>query len=108
MIHTRVNDAALESLAGLTKLRRLNLDYTAVTDKGMAYLKLLPLAELRLDSAGITDAGAEQLKSMASLKVLNLYHTLVTEDAYRALAAALPQCKIVWDRDSSLPNRRGS
>jgi hypothetical protein len=45
---------------------------------------------------------------MASLKVLNLYHTLVTEDAYRALAAALPQCKIVWDRDSSLPNRRGS
>src|SRR5262249_46471833 len=107
-IHTRFNDAGLEALAGLTKLRRLDLDYTAVTDKGIAHLKSMPLAELRLDSAGITDAGAEQLHCMASLQFLNLYHTLVTEQCYRVLAAALPQCKIVWDRDSSLPNRRGS
>ena len=68
----------------------------------------LPLVELRLDSAAVTDAGAEQLKSISTLKFLNLYHTLVTETGYHDLSASLPGCKIVWDRDSSLPNRRGS
>jgi hypothetical protein len=42
------------------------------------------------------------------LKVLNLYHTLVTEPGYRKLKEALPGCQIIWDRDSSLPTRRGS
>ncbi len=50
----------------------------------------------------------EQLKSVGTLRLVNLYHTLVTENGYRALTQALPACKIVWDRDSSLPNRRGS
>lgn len=41
-----------------------------------------------------------------SLKHVNLYHTLVTEAGVRKLRAALPECKIEWDRDSAMPNRR--
>jgi hypothetical protein len=48
------------------------------------------------------------LGAHGSLTVLNLYHTLVTQKGYDSLRTALPACRIVWDRDSSLPNRRGS
>jgi hypothetical protein len=57
--------------------------------------------------AKITDAGVENLKSMSGLKVLNLYHTLVTEKGLAQLKAALPGCEITFDRDSALPARRG-
>jgi hypothetical protein len=43
---------------------------------------------------------------MTELRALNIYHTLVTENGMAALKAALPDCKIVFDRDSALPNRR--
>jgi hypothetical protein len=46
------------------------------------------------------------LKSMAGLKALNLYHTLVTEKGWQEIKSALPSCEIVFDRDSALPNRR--
>ena len=76
-------------------------------DKGLESLKALPkLRELSLDSTGVTDAGAETLRSLTSLRNLNLYHTLVTEKGLQDLRTALPDCKIVFDRDSALPNRR--
>ena len=64
------------------------------------------MRELSLDSTGVTDKGAPVLKSMAGLKSLNLYHTLVTEKGLQELKSALPTCEIVFDRDSALPNRR--
>jgi len=45
---------------------------------------------------------------MVNLRSLSLYHTLVSEKGYEQLKAALPDCRIVFDRDSSLPNRRKS
>jgi hypothetical protein len=78
-----------------------------VDDKGLESLQSLPrVRELSLDSTNITDTGAALLKSMASLKDLNLYHTLVTEAGMNELRSALPNCEIVFDRDSALPNRR--
>jgi hypothetical protein len=80
-----------------------------VTDAGLRTLASMPsLSELLLDTAGITDAGLEPLRTQANLKVLNLYHTLVTQKGFDSLRSALPACRIIWDRDSSLPNRRGS
>jgi hypothetical protein len=85
----------------------VKLDYTAVDDKGVEFLKTLPeLRELTLDTTNITDKGAQALKSAGGLKSLNLYHTLVTEKGISELKAGLPTCEIVFDRDSSLPNRR--
>ena len=66
------------------------------------------LEELSLDSALITDKGLDHLMNFPKLRVLNLYHTLVTEEAYQKLKANYPQCDIIWDRDSALPNRRRS
>ncbi len=37
-----------------------------------------------------------------------LHHTLVTEKAYEDLKKTLPDCRIIFDRDSALPNRRHS
>ena len=82
---------------------------TAVTDKGIAHLaSLAQLTDLRLDSVTLTDAGVRPLESLGRLKVLNLYHTLVTDKGFEQLKAALPGCKIIWDRESALPIRRGS
>ena len=109
MVKTRVTDKSAPVLAGLTRLASLNLDYTAVTDKGVETLRALPaLRELRLDSATITDASAPVFTAMPGLKFLGIYHTLVTERAHGEIRSALPGCKILWERESSLPNRRGS
>jgi hypothetical protein len=44
---------------------------------------------------------------MSGLKILNLYHTLITEKGVALLKAGLPNCQIIFDRDSALPARRG-
>ena len=107
---TRVTDQGAAAIAALTGLRRLNLDYTTVSDKGVALMaaSLPRLESLLLDSAAITDKAVESFEQMKSLKELNLYHTLVTQAGFDRLKLALPECKIVYDRESSLPNRRRS
>ena len=107
---TRITDDGAATIAQLHMLKRLNLDYTAVSDKGLKTLQaaLPDVVELRLDSSGLTDASTATLGAMQNLQLLNLYHTLVTEKGYETLKQALPHCKIIFDRDSSLPNRRHS
>ncbi|HMY75573.1 MAG TPA: hypothetical protein PLQ88_27380, partial [Blastocatellia bacterium] len=84
-------------------------DYTSMDDATLELLKTLPnLRELRLDNTDISDAGIAALQTMTTLKQLNLYHTMVTEKGHAQLKAALPDCRITFDRDSSLPNRRKS
>ena len=107
-VRTRISAASAATLQAWTKLERLNLDYTTFNDEGVKAISSLPLRELRLDSANITDAGIASLSAMKSLKLVNLYHTLVSEEAHGRLVRALPDTKIIWDRDSKLPNRRGS
>lgn len=107
-VRTRLGPATGDTLKLFTKLERLNLDYTAVNNAVIAQLASLPLRELKLDSTNVTDAAVELLAKMPTLRELNLYHTTVSETAHDKLKQALPQTKIVWDRDSKLPNRRGS
>ena len=95
-------------LSTLRSLVELNLDYTAVDDHALSLLKQLPnLKDLYLDMAKVTDASVDDLVSIPSLQSLNLYHTLVTEKGLARLKAGLPRCGIVFDRDSTLPARRG-
>ena len=85
----------------------MKLDYTSVDDAGLASLQpLTQLRELSLDTVNITDKSVPLLKSFAKLQNLNLYHTYVTDKAELEIQTALPSCKIVYDRDSSLANRR--
>jgi hypothetical protein len=45
---------------------------------------------------------------LGELDYLNLYHTLVSETVFGTLRDALPDCEIVWEKESALPNRRRS
>ena len=72
------------------------------------YEGLKELTELSLDSALVTEKGLDHLTVFPKLRVLNLYHTLVGEQAYQKLKDHYGDCEIIWDRDSALPNRRRS
>ena len=106
MVRTRTTDAGLAHIGAIKSLRRLTLDYTKVTDKGIEALRALPLEELTLDSTDITDKGAEVLAGIRSLKSLDLYHTLISEQCQQRIKSSLPDCSIFWDKDSALPTRR--
>ncbi len=107
-VRTRLAAGAGATLAQWPQLKTLKLDYTTVTDAVLEAITKLPLVDLELDSTNITDSAVTPLAAMKTLRRLNLYHTLISEDAHNRLRKALPQTTIIWDRDSKLPNRRGS
>ena len=57
-------------------------------------------------SADVGDESISVLASMPSLRIVNLYHTLLTETGAKKLKETLPKCQVIWDRDSARPNRR--
>ena len=60
---TKVSDAGLKHLKGLTQLRRLDLDRTKVSDAGLEHLKgLTQLRRLDLGDTKVTDAGVKKLQ----------------------------------------------
>ena len=66
---TQVTDAVLADLKGLTRLQRLRLTATRVTDAGLADLKgLKRLTHLYLCDTGVTDAGLAHLKGLTELQ----------------------------------------
>lgn len=107
VVRTRLGAGAEETLRKMEALTVLKADYTALNDAGLVGLSGT-MEELLLDSTNVTDAGVEALARLKKLRVLNLYHTTVSEAAYERLKKELPGTRIVWDRDSKLPNRRGS
>jgi hypothetical protein len=42
---------------------------------------------------------------MAALESLDLYHTQISEDGVKQLKAALPECRVTWELEST--SRRG-
>ena len=107
LFRTRGNDEGVAALAELKNLSVAKLDYMTLDDKAVPFLQSLPkLRELSLDATSITDQGLQGLQSINGLRALNVYHTLVTEKGMSALRSALPECKVVFDRDSALPTRR--
>jgi internalin A len=76
---SRVSDAGLVHLSGLTQLKRLVLDDTRITDAGLAHLEgLYQLETLTLARTAITDAGLAHLKRLTRLKELDLSGTQST------------------------------
>jgi len=79
---SRVTDAGLRRLAGLTGLEELWLGNTAIGDAGLAHLKNLPqLKKLGLARTSVTDAGLRQLAGLKSLTHLYLDDTKITPAA---------------------------
>mgnify|MGYP002021178816 CR=1 FL=1 len=86
--------AAEESNTGPT---HLDLSGPETTDEVVAEkLKgLTKLEKLFLDSTKITDAGLVHLKGLTNLKGLDLYKTKVTDAGVQELQKALPTCEII-------------
>ena len=77
---TQVTDAGLEHLKDVSQLQYLLLDHTRISDTGLEHLKgLSQLQELRLDGTQVTDAGLEHLKGLRRLQELSLVSTQVTD-----------------------------
>lgn len=81
LARTWANDAILEQIAGLKELRRLDLSFTYVTDRGIEKLQALPqLEELTLDTCEfITDVSTSYLRANKRLRKLVLRATDVTD-----------------------------
>ncbi|MDA7527666.1 hypothetical protein N8590_01620 [bacterium] len=92
---TKLTDAGLAHLRGLTSLTTLNLSSDKITDAGLAHLKgLTNLTTLNLSGTKITDAGLVHLKGLANLTWLKLISTRVSYAGVKELQASLPDCKI--------------
>ena len=77
---TRITDAGLLHIAGLTDLQELNLACTDFTDAGLLFLgRLTRLEYLVLGGTQISDAGLVHIAGLSDLQDLNLTGTDVTD-----------------------------
>lgn len=82
-----VTDEGVLALAGLTRLRHLDLGRTAITDRALAVVRTLPALEsISLWGTAVTDAGMDALSQADGLRSVNLGGTRVGDAAVRALA----------------------
>jgi len=85
---TRLTDAALASLADLTQVRILALQFPWMTNAALKHLRTLTgLEQLHLPTCRINDAGLEHLKPLTDLRNLTLQATGVRGPGLRHLAA---------------------
>ena len=64
LFNTKITNAGLVHLEGLTKLQTLDLQNTKVTDAGLVHLKgLTKLQRLSLSFTKVTDAGVKKLQA---------------------------------------------
>jgi uncharacterized membrane protein/YHS domain-containing protein len=87
---TRVTDAGLAHLAGMTNLTRLHLERTGIGDAGLGQLTgLAGLSYLNLYGTAVTDAGLAQLQPLRQLRQLYLWQTRVTPEGARLFGEAV-------------------
>ena len=94
-----VGDAELARLGGLTRLKRLYLRGTGITDGGLASLSGLSQLELLdLSDTAISDAGLEHLAGLHNLKELDLKNTRVTDRGVERLRSANRSLKVIRNK----------
>ncbi len=81
LARTWANDSLVERIAQIKTVRRLDLSFTYVTDRGMEQIRNLPvLEELILETAEfITDASMAHLRGSKTLRTLVLRGTDITD-----------------------------
>jgi hypothetical protein len=93
--HPHVSDAGLAALAELHGLTTCAVHSQLITFAGATRLQQLPsLADLELSGGRLDDAGLADFTPPASLEVLRLYHTSVSEPALDAFAEQHPEPKL--------------
>jgi len=77
---TALTDDGLAHVKLLPKVVQLDLKDTQITDAGLAHLAALgTLNRLHLEKTKVTDAGLAHLKDLGNLEYLNVYGTAVTD-----------------------------
>ncbi len=90
--HTKINDSALNTIAGCKELTSLQLNNTDVTDKGLAALKSLQnLQSLNLVATKVTAQGIMQLQSLKKLQALFLFQSAVGKNDWDKLKTVFPK-----------------
>ena len=103
---TQVTDAGVAHLKSLTGLKVLWLRETQVTDAGVPHLKSLTgLEDLWLNGTQVTDAGLARLTELKELSGLDVRKTKVTAKGVADFHAALPACRISWDKGTIEPKK---
>lgn len=88
---SQLSDAALDVLAkgNLRSLRILNLPQSAITARGIEYLRQFPaLTQLRLGGPQLTDEAALAIAGLPALKSLHLIGPKLSDEGLRHLATA--------------------
>jgi hypothetical protein len=101
-----ITDDSLARLKGLKFkcLSQLNLDYVKITDAGLAHVaEMSGLTILGLSNVPIGDAGLQHLKRLEKLGTLYMNASKVTVEGVKNLAAALPDCTVIWEGGTIQP-----
>ena len=94
-VSPEVHDGCLACVRKLSKLKRLTLAFTNITDNGVEQLGPLPNLEyLDLRGTQITDSSVPLLKRFAKLDVLFLEQTRVSQKGVAELKRALPKLEV--------------
>jgi Leucine-rich repeat (LRR) protein len=94
-----IDDAALQSLAGLIYLQKLDLDRTRITDVGLQTIAAMPdLMTLSLRYDHLSDRAASTLAELPNLQTLYLTGTQLTDGSVAELAKlhSLSELFIRW------------
>src|SRR5262249_21729238 len=98
----RITDAGVTHLRGMMKLRKLNLQGSALTDDACRHLaNMKELEELNLYGTKVTSASVEVLKDLKHLSDVDLRYTRMTRAGVDRLRGSLPQCELAF-LDSSV------
>lgn len=90
-----ITDAAMNDIAKLTVLTRLQLSNTNITDQGLIKLQSLQqLQSLNLVGTKITAGGVTQLKDLKKLKNLYLYQTGINNTDWSLLQKTFPTVQL--------------
>lgn len=93
--YPQITDAGLASIARLISLKTCALESHRITFHGASQFGALPaLTDLELSGVQLNDAGLARFTPPASLQVLRLDHTSVTEAAFDAFERAHPNLKL--------------
>jgi hypothetical protein len=94
---TDIRDWDLASLIGLSKLERLDLTRTRITDIGVIHLaEVISLRDLTLSGPKITDESIPYLLKLRRLKRLDLRSTAITENGIKRMRRGLPNCRVQY------------
>ncbi|MCA9090523.1 MAG: hypothetical protein KDA90_18025 [Planctomycetaceae bacterium] len=103
--YTQVTDAGLARIAQLNRLKYLTLP-SAATDFAIQQFATarLPLQSLSLSATRIGDSGAAYLAAFPQLTYLNISRTRITDDGFRAIGS-LKQLTVLHADDLTLTDR---